>query len=62
MKKTMKKSPMKKISEYGGLEMYASKKAEKKHEKMEGKKVEMKEKAMYAKAKPMMKKVVKKKK
>lgn len=29
---------------------------------MEGKKVEMKEKAMYAKAKPMMKKIVKKKK
>lgn len=51
----MKKAAGKKVSEYGGLEMYASKKAEKKHEKMEGKKVEMKEKSMYAKAKPMMK-------
>jgi hypothetical protein len=29
---------------------------------MEGKKMEMKEKSMYAKAKPMMKKVAKKKK
>lgn len=55
---------MKKMSEYGGMEMYGSKKAMMKHEKMEGKAMEMKEKSMYAKAKakPMAKKVVKKKK
>jgi len=51
----MKKAASKKMSEYGGMEMYGSKKAMMKHEKMEGKKMEMKEKAMYAKAKPMMK-------
>ncbi len=55
MKKPMKKAASKKMSEYGGMEMYGSKKAMMKHEKMEGKKMEMKEKAMYAKAKPMMK-------
>lgn len=38
MKKTMKKSPMKKISEYGGLEMYASKKAEKSMRRWKAKK------------------------
>ena len=53
---------MKKMSEYGGMEMYGSKKAMMKHEKMEGKAMEKKEKSMYAKAKPTMKKVVKKKK
>lgn len=52
----MKKAATKKMSEYGGMEMYGSKKAMMKHEKGEGKKMEMKEKAMYAKAKPMMKK------
>jgi hypothetical protein len=46
--KTMKK---KTISEYGGMEKYTSKKAEMKHEKKEGKKVEAKEKMMYAKKK-----------
>jgi hypothetical protein len=55
MKKPMKKAASKKMSEYGGMEMYGNKKAMMKHEKMEGKKMEMKEKAMYAKAKPMMK-------
>lgn len=59
MKKTMKKAGMKKMSEYGGMEMYGSKKAMMKHEKGESKKMEMKEKAMYAKA---TKKVAKKKK
>jgi hypothetical protein len=59
MKKTIKKTGMKKMSEYGGMEMYGSKKAMMKHEKMEGKAMEKKEKAMYAKA---AKKVVKKKK
>lgn len=39
----MKKS----ISEYGGKEKYASKAAAMKHEKKEGKKMEMKEKMMY---------------
>ena len=62
MKKVMKKAGMKKMSEYGGMEMYGSKKAMMKHEKGESKKMEMKEKSMYAKAKPTMKKVVKKKK
>jgi len=51
MKKTIKKTATKKISEYGGKEKYASKKAEMKHEKKEGKKVEAKEKMMYAKMK-----------
>jgi hypothetical protein len=59
MKKPMKKAGMKKMSEYGGMEMYGSKKAMMKHEKMEGKAMEKKEKSMYAKA---AKKVVKKKK
>jgi hypothetical protein len=45
--KTMKK----KISEYGGMEKYTSKKAEMKHEKKEGKKVEAKEKMAFAKMK-----------
>lgn len=44
----MKKTATKKISEYGGMEKYTSKKAEMKHEKKEGKKVEAKEKMMYA--------------
>jgi hypothetical protein len=39
----MKKS----IKEYGGKEVYASKAAQKKHEKVEGKKVEKKEKMMF---------------
>ena len=51
MKKTIKKAATKKISEYGGMEKYASKTAEMKHEKKEGKKVEAKEKMMYAKMK-----------
>lgn len=51
MKKMMKKTATKKVSEYGGMEKYASKKAEMKHEKKEGKKVEAKEKMMYAKMK-----------
>jgi hypothetical protein len=46
--KTMKK---KMISEYGGMEKYTSKKAEVKHEKKEGKKVESKEKMMCSKMK-----------
>jgi hypothetical protein len=46
MKKTIKK-----ISEYGGMEKYTSKKAEMKHEKKEGKKVEAKEKMAFAKMK-----------
>ena len=46
MKKPNKKAPKKMISEYGGMEKYASKKAEVKHEKKEGKKVEAKEKMM----------------
>jgi hypothetical protein len=48
MKKPIKKAVGKKISEYGGMEKYTSKKAEMKHEKKEGKKVEAKEKMMYA--------------
>jgi len=51
MKKPIKKAAAKKISEYGGMEKYTSKKAEMKHEKKEGKKVEAKEKMMYAKMK-----------
>jgi len=42
MKKPIKKAAAKKISEYGGMEKYTSKKAEMKHEKKEGKKVEAK--------------------
>lgn len=61
MKKPIKKVTGKKVSEYGGMETYSSKKAMVKHEKMEGKKMEMKEKAMYAKTKPSTKKVAKKK-
>lgn len=49
MKKAIKKTATKKISEYGGKEKYASKTAMKKHEKAEGKKVEKKEKAMAKK-------------
>jgi len=60
MKKTIKKAGAKsKISEYGGMEKYASKSAMKKHEKSEGKKVEKKEGAAFAKktaAKKMAKK------
>ncbi len=48
MKKPIKKAATKKISEYAGMEKYTSKKAEMKHEKKEGKKVEAKEKMMYA--------------
>ena len=51
MKKPIKKAVGKKISEYGGMEKYTSKKAEMMHEKKEGKKVEMKEKMMFAKKK-----------
>lgn len=51
MKKTATKTSKKMISEYGGKEKYASKKAEMKHEKKEGKKVEMKEKMMFLKKK-----------
>lgn len=47
MTKKTTKGSAKKISEYGGMEKYASKKAEMKHEKKEGKKVEAKEKMMY---------------
>ena len=59
MKKVIKKAATKKISEYGGMEKYASKPAMKKHEKVEGKKVEKKEGAAFAKktaAKKMAKK------
>jgi hypothetical protein len=48
VKKPIKKAAGKKVSEYGGMEKYTSKKAEMKHEKKEGKKVEAKEKMMYA--------------
>jgi hypothetical protein len=51
MKKPIKKAATKKVSEYGGMEKYTSKKAEMMHEKKEGKKVEMKEKMMFAKKK-----------
>jgi len=51
MKKPIKKAAAKKISEYGGMEKYASKAAMKKHEKVEGKKVEKKEKMMFTKKK-----------
>jgi len=51
MKKPIKKAAAKKISEYGGMEKYASKPAMKKHEKVEGKKVEKKEKMMFTKKK-----------
>ena len=49
MKKPIKKAAAKKISEYGGMEKYTSKKAGMKHEKKEGKKVESKEKMMFGK-------------
>ena len=39
------------ISEYGGMETYASKSAMAKHERVEGKKVEKKEQMKYAAAK-----------
>jgi hypothetical protein len=48
MKKPIKKAATKKISEYGGMEKYASKAAKMKHEKKEGKKMEAKEKMMFA--------------
>ena len=48
MKKVIKKTTTKKVSEYGGMEKYASKKAEMKHENKEGKKMEAKEKMMYS--------------
>jgi hypothetical protein len=52
MKKTMtKKKAGKKMSEYGGMEMYGSKKSMMRHEKSEGKAMEKKEKMMYAKSK-----------
>ena len=51
MKKAIKKPASKMISEYGGMEKYTSKKAEMKHEKKEGKKVEAKEKMMFSKMK-----------
>ena len=49
MKKPIKKAATKKMSEYGGMEKYASKGAMMKHEKAEGKKMEKKEGAMFAK-------------
>lgn len=45
------KNKAKKISEYGGKEMYASKAAMMKHEKAEGPKVEKMEKKMMGKKK-----------
>jgi len=41
----------KKVSEYGGMEKYSSKKAMAKHEKSESKSMEKKEKMMFAKKK-----------
>ena len=55
MKTPIKKAATKKISEYGGMEKYASEPAMKKHEKVEGKRVEKKEKMM---SKPSPKRVV----
>jgi len=49
MKKPMKKAATKKMSEYGGMEKYATKGAMMKHEKGEGKKMEKKEGTMFAK-------------
>lgn len=46
-KTAAKKSASKKISEYGGMESYGSKKAMMAHEKKEGKKVEAAEKKAY---------------
>lgn len=47
------------VSEYGGIEKYASKKAMVKHEKAEGKKVEKKEeKAFASKTKPSKKMIM----
>ena len=65
MKKPMKKAPAKAatkkaISEYGGMEKYASKSAMMKHEKGEGKKMEKKEGAMFAKKTMAKKSPVKK--
>lgn len=56
MKKPIKKAPSKApskkmISEYGGMEKYASKAVMKQHEKSEGKAVEKKEKMAFAKMK-----------
>lgn len=47
MKKTQKASGKKMMSEYGGMEKYASKGAKMKHEKSESKSMEKKEKMMY---------------
>ena len=41
----------KKMSEYGGMEKYSSKKAKMKHERSESKSMEAREKKMYAKKK-----------
>ena len=46
----------KKIKEYGGKEVYSSKKAKMAHEKKESKKTEMKEKKGYKKSKAKNKK------
>lgn len=43
----MAKKPAKKISEYGGKEKYASKAAERRHERSEGKATEAREKRMW---------------
>lgn len=51
MKKMQKSAGKKMMSEYGGMEKYASKSAKMKHEKKEGKKMEAKEKMMFAKKK-----------
>ena len=48
-KKMAKKPAKKKMSEYGGMEKYASKKAMMAHEKKEPKAVEKKEKAAFKK-------------
>jgi hypothetical protein len=55
-KKTSSKKP---VSEYGGIEKYASKKAMVKHEKIEGKKVEKKEEKVFtSKARPSKKMIM----
>lgn len=61
VKKALAKTTAKKtVSEYGGMEKYPNKAAMKKHEKAEGKKMETKEKSMFAK-KTMSKGAAKKK-
>jgi hypothetical protein len=46
------KAAVKKVAQYAGMEKYSSKKAEMKHERQEGKSMEIKEKSMYAKSQP----------